>query len=403
MLTVQEITTLEALKEFAPQWEALLHRHSIHDLFRTPQWSITWWEAMRPERRTLLVLAVHDGKDLLGVAPMMAVRDSVAGLPVTRIEFISTWKFAGSASSCLGEMDFVAPERPGEVIDAVVSHLVRLPLRWDLLRLHPVPSASPTRALLEEAGRRYGLALRATAVLPAHAIVPDRAAGDFLSSLSPKFRKTLKETERKLARYGTAEFVELRTADGLEEAIGDIIAVERQSWKWTTGVAINSTVFRDFYPRLIRTAAAKGWLSLWFLVINGRKAAYGIFMRVGLRVAYLKTAYDGRFHPFSPGALILWKAAERFQSDGASVIDLFAGNAEQKHRWGTRSDEHAELLMVRDSSRSRFLDALLYRFALYDGVIMLSTLVKRLLRKLGLHPHGSELSRMDQVSTGPWT
>ena len=78
---VSEIaTTPDACRRFADEWDAL--SVACETPYAAPAWMMAWWRHVRPAAATLLVSAVTDGGDLIGVLPLYGVPGRLGSLDV---------------------------------------------------------------------------------------------------------------------------------------------------------------------------------------------------------------------------------------------------------------------------------------------------------------------------------
>jgi hypothetical protein len=136
-----------------------------------------------------------------------------------------------------------------------------------------------------------------------------RAVGDFRShlaaTLSSASRKKLRQHRRRLARLGE---VATRVYEGatFAPALENFMALEASGWKGRTGAAL---LHEPEVPAFTRTAmnglARHGCASISTLEVDGEPVASQVILRAGTAAFTWKTAYDERFHDYSPGMLLL--------------------------------------------------------------------------------------------------
>jgi CelD/BcsL family acetyltransferase involved in cellulose biosynthesis len=162
--------------------------------------------------------------------------------------------------------------------------------------------------------------------------------------------RELRRRRRRLAERGS---VALELADGterLDELLTEGFGVEAAGWKGANGTAIASQpATRQFYRDVARWAAARGWLRLAFLRVDGRAIAFDYAIEEG-RVHYLlKTGYDPAYRAFAPGLLIREEMLARAFSSGVSRYEFLGDDAEWKLEWTNLA---RELELVQGFARS---------------------------------------------------
>jgi len=125
------------------------------------------------------------------------------------------------------------------------------------------------------------------------------------ASLSGKKRKEIRRQWNRLAELGNLTIERRRDADGLDDWIGEFLALEAAGWKGRAGSALASgeateALFRD----ALSGAAAHGRLERLALRLDGKPVAMlATFLTPPGAYSY-KTAFDERFARFSPGVLL---------------------------------------------------------------------------------------------------
>jgi CelD/BcsL family acetyltransferase involved in cellulose biosynthesis len=396
MYEVREHTAIDDLHSLSEAWDELASLRESPGLFGTYEWTAAWWNSHLQEGRTLLVLSVWESGRLMCIAPLMRGRAWFGPFPLSTLEFVSMWNFAGSAASVLGSMDFVLhSEAGGGAIEAVLRYIELK--EWDLLRLHPIREDSPSLAVLCRWGDAGGRRFVRRHVFDNAVLRCAEGREGFRSHLTPKFRARLRQAGAKLRRRGVVEFLELTSPDEVRGAFERIIDVERRSWKWKKGIAINSAAFRGFFEAISRQAAAKGWLRIGFLRFNGMEIAYSLMIQKGGTASFLKTGYADGYDDCSPGSLLMDWAFDRRAREGARRIDMFSGDWEYKRRWQAVPESHCEAQVFNRGVYGRLLCVLSRDLGLYGKGRTPVLLLKRVLRRCGIHWRNSELTRSDQL------
>ncbi len=169
-LTVTALTSIEAVDAVAGAWDELLERSRDPEIFLTHAWMRSWWEIFGGEgQRQLLVLLVHDGAELIGLAPFQ-VRP-VSGLGparLRRLEFLGTGEDEAD-EVCSDFLDVIAAAgREDDVCRAVWQYLSRAHrgvggVVWDEAWFGKVLATSRLLRLLAPRVRGSGRALDSAA------------------------------------------------------------------------------------------------------------------------------------------------------------------------------------------------------------------------------------------------
>ena len=123
------------------RWEEILPACVTDTVFVTPWWQKTWWDNFGGSREPR-ILSVHDGNDLLGIAPLMSDGDTLT--------------FLGH-KDLSDYFDFVVPQdRVDSFFPALWEHLLASP-GWSTLDLPSLPGGSPTLERLTRLAENAGM------------------------------------------------------------------------------------------------------------------------------------------------------------------------------------------------------------------------------------------------------
>jgi CelD/BcsL family acetyltransferase involved in cellulose biosynthesis len=395
-LSVHEITSVEEFVSISDEWEILVRSSKRPSLFLTHAWLTNWLMCHQSDDRELLVLLAYEDGKLIGAAPLMKSIGRLLGIPVKRIEFLTMMPVAASPSNCSGELDFIITGRGEEVIERFLIHL-REHHRWDYLRLYPIPEGSPTEAVLERLASRSGAIVQKKEAFMNACLHMEQGWETFAGTVSKQFRRTIRQHEQKLEKLGTIRCVEYRTPFELEVMYHDILEIEKASWKWGKGVAINSVAFRDFYKRFALRAAELGWMRLWMIELDGKNIAYDYCVEYDGRVQSLKKSYRTEYRQYFPGGILEAHCFAAMAGEGVREVNLLWGDEEYKKKWSPVMEPHVEFTMFNSTPYARFVESTFFKSDVVELGEKAELLLKRGLRFVGVRSGWSELTREDQL------
>lgn len=171
---------------------------------------------------------------------------------------------------------------------------------------------------------------------------------------SPELRAELRRLARRLSGRMRID-VDAGGTD-LDARLEQGFAVEAAGWKGERGTAVRSrAATRRFYGEIARWAAARGWLRLAFLHVDGRPAAFDLCLEQGGVHYLLKTGYDPAFAALSPGKVLRHAMLERAFRAGLRSYELLGESEPWKLRW-TSTTRARELVQVFRSSPAGLVD-----------------------------------------------
>jgi CelD/BcsL family acetyltransferase involved in cellulose biosynthesis len=135
-------------------------------------------------------------------------------------------------------------------------------------------------------------------------------------ALSSSSRKKLRQHRRRLGEKGALTAVIAAEPDAVRRALEDFMQMEAAGWKGRQGTAVLSDAGNAaFMRKAIVRMATLGSASIHALYLDQRPVSMQIILRAGSAAFTWKTAYDERFHDFSPGMLLLEDYTAAFLAD----------------------------------------------------------------------------------------
>lgn len=255
------------------------------------------------------------GSPCAAILPLVRVRRR--GLRLVRL-------LGHGASDYLGSLPL---EAPVEAFAAFGARLRDTAREFDLLDLQSLyADETRRRALTAALGRPF-----AERVYERCPVIDTTGTwSDYLASRRKKFRANLKRAERRIAAHGTVEIARERPTPELFE---EMLAVERDSWKWGAG----SAFLRDTRQRrLLYAAMVEDRLpcELWTLRVNRTLGGFAVvFVEGDVRYYYLPS-FRARL---SDAGSQLLAAVVRDTFDGAfREFDFLRGDEAYKLAWSHR-------------------------------------------------------------------
>jgi len=351
---IEIITSEEKLYTLENDWNILLKQVHNTNLFLSFEWMLTWWKCMGFEKK-LLIYVIKNENEIVGIAPLMIDRRSIARFKYYEIRLISTIPIAYSPSSFSGTLDVLINPDHLNAREVFFNYLLTETKGWNSIRLHPLPENSETISILTKIGRDLNIKIKTEKVFDNAYLQIKDSWETYFNGLSNKFRKNLSRAEKKLAENRKVVFLEYRNPDDINEALNKIQLVESQAWKEEKGVKFDNEQNHHFYIELAKVISKKGWLRIWVLIVNDIPVAYDYHVDYFGNIKTLKGSYDKTFAEFSPGSLLTWKAHQLFFEEGAEGVDLLWGNLNYKQRWTNRLSPHHEISLYHSSYYSRFI------------------------------------------------
>jgi CelD/BcsL family acetyltransferase involved in cellulose biosynthesis len=170
----------------------------------------------------------------------------------------------------------------------------------------------------------------------------------------------LRRKLRNLAAQGDVRLT--RVSEAQSGALERFYQLERSGWKGREGTAIAcSPVTRQFYDEIAVEAERFGYLTLYFLELNGRAIAGQFGVTYGGRYFMPKLAHDEQFDQYSPGHLLVDAILRDCAERGVTEYDYLGPDHEWKLRWTNTVRPHTSFFVYRNAAYARALWAARFR------------------------------------------
>jgi CelD/BcsL family acetyltransferase involved in cellulose biosynthesis len=353
-LTISEIRDRGSFMRLAPEWEALTNSCKGEPFYRH-EFIRIWIDNFAP-RAKLRVLLARDGfGSLVAALPLIEERAKMLGMPVQQLSA------AANDHSC--RFDLIANHTDAEEAgQAFWAHLAA-DRSWDLLRLTDVPEGGNAWHLYN-AAMSVGYPVKAQESLDSPYISLPSTNAEMQTQLQSKFRANLRRRRRKLEEKGHVTVERITGGIELQGKLEEGYDLERSGWKGHGGTAIaQSTPTWGFYSELARTAAYGGYLSLYFMRLDGEPVAFQYGLTREDRYYLLKPAYSEAHAECSPGQLLMAEVLEDCIARGVKEFDFLGPDMVWKRDWTDQARKHMYLYMFRDSTYGKTLHRARFHWA----------------------------------------
>jgi CelD/BcsL family acetyltransferase involved in cellulose biosynthesis len=352
-ITVEEVRNETDLEAIEGEWNDLLARSTSNLLFLTHEWVICWWRHFgRPRhllgRAELFVLAVRKGGRLCGVAPLMIDVERFLGISVRVVRFL------GHGVSDYADFILAGDREPS--LQAIVQHLIRGSVAWDVIDLRDFYGASPHPSIFQSLFEAAGFVLRTEFdhVCP---FIPIEGSWEafYRSRFNRHHRKDHRREWRRLQAAGQPR---IRFVTSFE-AEPDLIERLTETDCYHPKGGLNREGYfkldgyRGFLSEVLPKAANCGWLTVALLECGGRVAAYYLIFQYNRRYYVYLTSYHREFSRFGVGKLLMLRMLEQCWVSEGEEIDYLRGDERYKKDWAVQARQNLRLLAVRRSWRSR--------------------------------------------------
>ena len=332
---IEDVRGLEDLRE---GWDALAVAAARP--YCAPAWMLAWWRHVSGPEARLRAVAVHEGDELVALAPYFA--EARVGRPT---------RYRVMAAGTSHRVEPVAqPGREREAAEAIAGALAAAAPRPALVAFETVDDRVGWAQLLAEAwppGRRPVALLRRTEPAPTVALDAEDYAA-WLQGKSRNFRSQAGRLRRRLEGKG-AQFRLAASDAELERGLADFARLHYARWEDRGGTVALTPAVERMLLDAGKELLASGRLRLHTVEVDGETISAHLFVAAGGEVAYWNGGFDERFAAEQPSMQALLAAVEEAFARGDRRVDLGGGGQAYKYRLADGEDEvESELLAVRD-------------------------------------------------------
>lgn len=287
-------------------WDRLASRAGSP--FLTHDWLLAWWRAFGE-----------------GEAACVLIRDPSGELRASGFCRRTRGVLASPTNDESGDWDVVAlDEAARRRAWAELAAVGALRLRLERV---PPGAVAPVTSVLRAAG--YHVSASPGPFSPWRPL-PSSWEG-LTGSLSRNARSQFGRRRRALEREGQ---LTLRV-DTSGSDLDAVLALEASGWKSRESTAITSDGRSErLYREFAAAAAARGWLRLYLLELDGVPIAADYGCAFGNAGFLLKTGFDERYGRLSPGLVLRGEVLRASIEEGLARYDFLGGPDTYKLRWG---------------------------------------------------------------------
>jgi CelD/BcsL family acetyltransferase involved in cellulose biosynthesis len=342
MLNISEINDFNQLLKLKNEWNAVAKISNNNNIFLTWEWCSTYWKHLGKGKK-LIVLKIEDD-ECIAFAPL---RES-------KYKLLNWIEYNVIEPMCYGPTDyngFLMTKRNEECLKLFFKYLYGCD-DWDFMHLMDIPETSPILDHLSLI-REYDPSLEKSHICPILSI-----SESTITQLNGKFRKNIRRQMRNLKKdYDNVEIKSYDKFSTVDEAMDVFFELhERRGISKKMPSIFSNDDILNFHLDVARIFAEKGWLMLYFLVVDKKPIAawYGFTFRKKMYL-YL-TGFNEDFSKYGPGNLLLYELIKICINNGIKKLDFMRGAEQYKSRWSSYDNINYNIKFVNKKLDSKLFD-----------------------------------------------
>lgn len=350
LLRVSIVDTEKEFRHLGEAWNRLA-RGAGGSVFFQHEWFDAAW-AWRKQDSSLFVLSAWDGDELVGILPLVSVRERGRFPAIRSLEFLAV------PDTQLCDL-IAAPGDRKRVADAFCAELHKKRSEWDRMVLKYLDA---TAAALSEikpslAARHYACDVKTQG---RNLFVTLESSWDsYYGTRSRSLKKANNLAANRLKKVGeiTVEWVTSENSGepAIPGALERSIDISRRSWKQETGNSLDQPGPRGFINTLTAHAARRGWLSVWLLSIGGKPLAMEYQLLDAGNVYALRADFDAECGEISPGSHLMRTLLESLFGRNLRRYYMGPGENAYKTRWTEEGDTLHQMTVHGRTWRGRLI------------------------------------------------
>jgi len=330
MISAELVQAEHEFEKLRSRWDDLLEKSASPSIFLTWEWLYTWWSHYQQKRKLFLVL-FREGKELVGIAPLLQEEEAKGGVMVQTLRFLGS--DGPACSEFLGLIITAGYET--EVYQRLINFLQEYKFAWDRVVLNPISLEGSQVHYLYRLGSQVYLAeLEKTLVCPYVKLPTDWS--QFLTRLSPNFRQQVRASLRKFE--GQTEITYVPDAQDVFPVSLLVDTLSRLNGQRMEQKGIDSTLKDSFFCRFLSDALeqfqSRNWLGCSILQREEEILAIIFNFRYANKIWYYQAGFLQEYASFRPGTLLFARTIQEAIEKVFWEYDFLRGEEQYKYRWG---------------------------------------------------------------------
>jgi len=319
------VDRVDDLTAFYDEWDRLAVVNRAP--YSTPAWCLAWWRHVAPESARLQVIIVHDGRQVIAVAPFYCI--------VQRLRPVRYMMLGASAAPRVTPLAEPGTERVAAA--QIAAALVQARPRPAVIEFDGLPSDSSWPRLIDELWPKARSRVVETQAIAAPAITLHGNFEDWLSGKSRSFRKQARYQQRRLLERGATFRMPTQAADAVAD-LEDFRRLHEARWRYRGGSGVLDERLMNMLRELAASLTPSGRFRLWLIDHEGQVISAQVLLSAGGEVAYWLGGFDDAWGLMQPSMQGLIASIEHAFDAGDKRLDLGPGAQAYKLRLSDHED-----------------------------------------------------------------
>jgi CelD/BcsL family acetyltransferase involved in cellulose biosynthesis len=317
------VTTTQDLDDYSDRWEDL-RRASGGNVYNNLDLNKIWLETYQ-KAATPNIILIEEGKDLVGIAPLVNSVYRTKGLPLRTLSLV------GGVPNCMMLLTNSMLFLPGrkDALELIVGEMKRL--KWSVLSTKFMADGDAVRQFTQMAHYTWHTVDEPSSTMMN---VPIRDSGDISEGFDKHARRTIKRTLRLIDREGHHMQFRKIALDDLDRAVGAYVQQHIERWGSRGGSIFLDPNNTDFLRKALRIRYNGGGGYAYELLLDGEVAGQLFGFQEGDTAYGYRLGMNDSFSKFSPGWLVFYHAFLDLRERGVRWCAMGGGEEKYKFEMG---------------------------------------------------------------------
>jgi len=330
-------TETSAFEVLGQEWDELLERAVRPPFFMRYSYQRTWWQYLGNDDLVLIAMRNEEGQ-LLGLAPLYGSTNAAGQRELSFVGCVDISDYL----DLLVDRDYVEPVHQA-LLDCLGSPGGPA---WDKLYLCSLAQNSITHTRLAEAAQARGWQVSVTQQDVCPVITLPDSWDDYLSGIDKKQRHEIRRKIRKIEREAKVNWYAIDSEARLVEAMEEFIDLHQKSTQDKEDFWSDDLI--EFFKVVAIELAQAGWLKLYFIEVDGVRAAAMLCFDYNGEFLLYNSGYDPeQFAHLSPGNVLTSYTIQDAIRLGRQRYDFLRGDEVYKFRFGAEAEPVYDLSISR--------------------------------------------------------
>lgn len=341
VITIKCVTCEKEFNTLKKEWNNLAQNIDDTCVYFRHEWVDAAWQWLRTESE-LYIICAYQRNTLCGVLPLVKKSLNRHFIPYIEVQFLSIPDTQRN--------DLISNSNHGdEIAEAIFYFLLNKNKSWDLIRLDKIAFGSSTINYFKDVADTLRLKTEVLDNGENPGITLEDSWDNFYSRRSRRLKKGNNHVANKIGASGKTLELKYFSREsikdkGFDKLLTDIIGVSASSWKKDTGLTLDNPGPNAFIRQLTKHAYNQGWLSVWFVTLDGEPAAIEYQIDYNGYISALRADVNTKYNDLSPGTYLNWKMLIQLFNKQKKYYSMGPGNNKYKLRWAEELNKLEEIV-----------------------------------------------------------